>query len=95
MYGKEIYLDNAATTPVHPDIAKTVMECMVNDYGNPSSLHRLGLNAEKKLKAAREELAMALGVNADGIFLLPVVLKPTIWLSLERHWPGKIGENTV
>jgi cysteine desulfurase len=65
---KEIYLDNAATTPVHPDIAKTVMECMVNDYGNPSSLHRLGLNAEKKLKAAREELAMALGVNADGIF---------------------------
>ena len=44
---KEIYLDNAATTPVHPDIAKTVMECMVNDYGNPSSLHRLGLNAEK------------------------------------------------
>ena len=92
---KEIYLDNAATTPVHPDIAKTVMECMVNDYGNPSSLHRLGLNAEKKLKAAREELAMALGVNADGIFFTSGGTEANNLAIIERHWPGKIGENTV
>ena len=63
-----IYLDNAATTPVHPDVAKAVMDCMVNDFGNPSSLHRLGLNAEKRVKEAREQIAWALGVSTDSIF---------------------------
>lgn len=64
----EIYLDNAATTPVHPEVAQAVMECMLEDFGNPSSLHRMGLRAEKKLKEARERIASALGVDADGIF---------------------------
>ncbi|MGI6188395.1 MAG: cysteine desulfurase [Clostridiales bacterium] len=64
----EIYLDNAATTPVHPGVAKAVMDCMMYTYGNPSSLHRLGLNAEKKIKAAREQLAFALGDSPDSIF---------------------------
>ncbi|WP_204486642.1 cysteine desulfurase family protein [Caldicoprobacter guelmensis] len=64
----EIYLDNAATTPVYPDVARAVMKCMIEDFGNPSSLHRMGLRAERKLKEARERIASALGVDADGIF---------------------------
>ncbi|MDN5277563.1 MAG: cysteine desulfurase [Clostridiales bacterium] len=66
--GHEIYLDNAATTPVHPDVAQAVMECMLHDFGNPSSLHRMGLRAEKKLKEARERIASALGVDPEGVF---------------------------
>nr|PZN11038.1 MAG: cysteine desulfurase NifS [Caldicoprobacter oshimai] len=66
--GHEIYLDNAATTPVHPGVAEAVMECMLHDFGNPSSLHRMGLRAEKKLKEARERIASALGVDPEGVF---------------------------
>lgn len=63
-----IYLDNAATTPVSHDVADAVMKCMVYDFGNPSSLHGLGLRAEKLLKEARERIARALGVDSEGVF---------------------------
>lgn len=66
--GQGIYLDNAATTPIHRDVAEAVMECMLYDFGNPSSLHGMGLKAEKKLKEARERIASALGVDSEGLF---------------------------
>jgi cysteine desulfurase len=64
----EIYLDNAATTPVHSTVIKAMVDCMVNDYGNSSSLHRLGLRAEKRVKEAREQLASVMKVKSDEIF---------------------------
>lgn len=42
----EVYLDNAATTRVLPEVAEAMREAMLDKYGNPSSLHRLGLEAE-------------------------------------------------
>ena len=49
----EIYLDNAATTPVVPPVVEAITDCLKNDYGNPSSMHRLGIRAEKGLKRQR------------------------------------------
>lgn len=64
----EIYLDNSATTPVHSTVIKAMVDCMVKDYGNSSSLHRLGLRAEKRVKKAREQLASAMKVKSDEVF---------------------------
>lgn len=56
-----IYLDNAATTRVEPEIAAVVLECMQADFGNPSSAHYMGIAAEKRVKEARDALLHALG----------------------------------
>ncbi len=55
-----VYLDNAATTrPCEPAVS-AVFQNMVEDYGNPSSLHAFGLRAEKNLDEARKSIAAAL-----------------------------------
>lgn len=64
----EIYLDNSATTRPYKRVCDKVSEVMQNTYGNPSSLHRLGIAAEKEIKAARESIADTLGVRPDEIF---------------------------
>ncbi|GAB6098383.1 cysteine desulfurase family protein [Halanaerocella petrolearia] len=65
---KEVYLDNAATTKVTPEVAKRVKQVMTEEYGNPSSLHNKGLAAEKVIKEAREELAQKLQAESKEIF---------------------------
>lgn len=64
---KEIYLDNSATTRVHPEVLSSMSEAMTKEYGNPSSLHRKGIEAESLLRRSREILAKALGVDPQGI----------------------------
>lgn len=56
-----IYLDNAATTAVAPDVAAVVQECMCDEFGNPSSAHHMGISAEKRIKTAYAQLATAIG----------------------------------
>ncbi len=64
----EIYLDNSATTCPYPEAAKAVADAMMNCYGNPSSLHRMGFEAEKKVKAAREKIAASLGAVPGEVY---------------------------
>lgn len=55
-----VYLDNAATTrPCEPAVS-AVFQNMVEDYGNPSSLHGMGITAEKNMNEARKAIAAAL-----------------------------------
>ncbi len=63
-----IYLDNAATTMVCSEAANKAMELMQSCYGNPSSLHRAGLDAEKQVKQAREILASIWRVQPGQIY---------------------------
>ena len=60
-----IYLDNAATTAVAPEVADVIATCMRDDFGNPSSAHHMGIAAEKRIKTARTQLAAAIG-DRDG-----------------------------
>ena len=60
MEQSEIYFDNSATTCCTKQVADLVMECMLEDYGNPSSRHMKGVEAEKRVKTAREQIAAAL-----------------------------------
>lgn len=56
----EVYLDNSATTKVSEGVKDIVVKTMTEDFGNPSSLHMKGIEAEKYLRAAREIIAKAL-----------------------------------
>jgi cysteine desulfurase len=60
-----IYLDNAATTQVAPEVAELVSACMLADYGNPASAHHAGIAAEGRVKRARAQLLAALGDTGD------------------------------
>lgn len=63
-----IYFDNAATTPPTEEVIESVVVGMKEYYGNPSSLHKLGLNAERMLLTSREELAKTINATSDEIF---------------------------
>lgn len=61
----DIYLDNSATTPVYPEIIELMGKIQKESYGNPSSRHRKGIEAERLINGARETLLNSLGVS-DG-----------------------------
>lgn len=58
---KEIYLDNNATTPIAPEVREAMEPFWCACYGNPSSVHRKGLEAAHALERARDEVREALG----------------------------------
>lgn len=62
-----IYLDNAATTKPSQRVAEAMMMA-VSDFGNPSSLHGLGLQTEKLINSARDNIANILGVNSKNVY---------------------------
>ncbi len=64
----EVYLDNSATTRTFPQVAELMMKVMCEDYGNPSSMHIKGVQAERYVKYARETLARLLKVNEKEIY---------------------------
>ena len=64
----EVYLDNSATTRAYPEVGDIVYKVMCQDYGNPSSMHRKGVEAEHYVKDAKEILAKLLKVNVKEIF---------------------------
>jgi cysteine desulfurase len=63
-----IYLDNSATTQTDPDVSKVMADVMKEVFGNPSSLHGLGVKAERLITQARRVVAQALGVSPQEIF---------------------------
>ncbi len=65
---REAYLDNSATTPVLPEVARAIYDSMCGVYGNPSSLHSRGLEAELELEKARETLARAMGARPQEVY---------------------------
>ena len=63
----EAYLDNAATTRAADEVAKVVTDIMLNDYGNPSSKHSKGFDAEKQVKQAAQIIAKTLKCDEKEI----------------------------
>lgn len=64
----EAYLDNSATTRCLEQVRDVVVKTMMEDYGNPSSRHLKGMEAEKYLRDAREKIARTMKVNEKEIF---------------------------
>ena len=63
----DVYLDNSATTRAYDKVGDTVRRVLCEDYGNPSSMHKKGVEAEKYIKEARETLAKILKVQEKEI----------------------------
>jgi cysteine desulfurase len=62
-----IYLDNSATTKPFPEVVDSFVTVATKYFGNPSSLHELGMKAERLLTQAREQIAAALQVKPSEI----------------------------
>lgn len=89
----DVYLDNAATTRVLPEVVEAMREAMLDQYGNPSSLHRLGLEAEKLTATARGRLATVLDCVPEEVIFTSggteanaLAIRGTAWA---RHGEGR------
>lgn len=64
----EVYLDNSATTRCYPEVGELVYKVMCQDYGNPSSMHKKGMEAEHYIRESKEILSGLLKVNPKELF---------------------------
>jgi len=62
-----IYLDNAASTAVHPEVVKEMLPYFDVQYGNPSSIHQFGRKAKNAIQKARKQVAALIGAEQDEI----------------------------
>lgn len=63
-----LYLDHAASTPLHPDALRAMMPFLTNEYGNPSGIHSQSRTAKNAVESARRGIAELLGADKDEIF---------------------------
>ena len=66
-HGGAVYLDHAATTPVDERVLEAMLPFLREEFGNPSSVHRLGQRARRALEEARERLAAAVGARPRDV----------------------------
>ena len=62
-----IYIDNSATTKPKPEVVAAIMKCLTDDWGNPSSIHRMGQNAKAIVDDARKAVADLIGAKPSEI----------------------------
>lgn len=68
MIVRKVYLDHAATTPVHPKVAEAMMPYFTAKFGNPSNLHDMGREAKNAVDDARGKTAALIGARPEEIF---------------------------
>lgn len=65
---KEIYLDNSASTPLAPEVLEAILPYFKEYYGNPSSRHKKGIEAERAVKESRQIIEDVLHVKSSEVF---------------------------
>lgn len=94
--GMTAYLDNAATTRVCAEAAQAALKIMTEDYGNPSSTHRLGREARLVLDGARVHLAQALGAKPEEVFFTSCGSESDNWAILSgAEYMRRKGKHVV
>ena len=100
---KKVYLDNAATTFIHPEVIQEMTRVMQEDYGNPSSTHSFGRQAKSVLELSRKSIAKSInalsqeiiftsgGTESNNLVLRSAVLN----LKIERIISTKIEHHAV
>ncbi len=63
-----VYLDNSSTTKPYGEVVDVMTKVLREDFGNPSSLHWLGVTAEKYVKTARKTFAKSIGASEDEVY---------------------------
>jgi len=77
---KRIYLDSAATSSVHPEVIKAMVEVLQNEYGNPSSTHSYGRSAKTLVETSRKSIAKYLNCSAQEIIFTSNGTEATNWI---------------
>lgn len=78
-----IYLDNASTTAIDPEVLQTMMPYLTEQYGNPSSLHQLGQKSRTAIDTARMSLASALHCQPTEVFFTANGTESCNWALIE------------
>lgn len=86
-----IYLDNAATTPVRPEVVEVIHHAMVEFYGNPSSVYQLGKTVKHELMLAKQAIAQSLNVSWKDIYFTSGATEANNWaLRSQAHLSQKL-----
>lgn len=89
----EVYLDNSATTKAYPEVGSLVADIMTEEYGNPSSMHLKGVEAEKYIKYSKKTIANIMRVQEKEIFFTSGGTESDNWAlrgaALANHRMGK------
>lgn len=92
---KRIYADNAATTPVLPEVVEAMTPVFTELWGNPSSLHQNGQRAKEILVAARNTLANAIGCDANELYFTSCGSESDNWAIKGAAKSAKAGRNKI
>ena len=77
---KKVYLDNASTTAIRPEVIQEMTKIMAEDYGNPSSTHSFGRNAKSILELSRKSIAKHLNGTAQEIIFTSCGTEANNWI---------------
>ena len=77
---KKVYLDNASTTAVHPEVIQEMTKILTEDYGNPSSTHSLGRKSKSILELSRKSIAQNLNATAQEIIFTSCGTEANNWI---------------
>lgn len=77
---KRIYLDSAATSSVHPEVIKAMVEVLQNEYGNPSSTHSFGRSAKTLVETSRKSIAKHLNCSAQELIFTSSGTEASNWI---------------
>jgi len=91
----EAYLDNSATTRVSEAVRDVVVKVMMEDFGNPSSKHMKGVEAEKYLRESREIIARTLKVNEKEIYFTSGGTEANNWALIGTAMANKRAGNHI
>jgi len=102
-YMKKVYLDNASTTQLRPEVVREMTKVLAEDFGNPSSTHSFGRNAKNILELSRKSIAKSLNVSAQEIVFTSCGTEANNWilrsavrdLKIERIILSKIEHHAV
>ena len=100
---KKVYLDNASTTALRPEVIQEMTKVLTEDYGNPSSTHSLGRTAKNILELSRKSIAKNLNATAQEIIFTSCGTEANNWilrsavkdLKVERIITSKIEHHAV
>lgn len=100
---KKVYLDNASTTQIRPEVVQEMTKVLLEDYGNPSSTHSSGRNAKNILELSRKSIAKQLNATAQEIIFTSCGTEANNWilrsavkdLKVKRIISSKIEHHSV
>lgn len=90
-----VYADNAATTPVLPEVIEAMLPCLSEHWGNPSSLYGKGREAAKLLSDARASIARSLGCASEEIYFTSCGSEADNWALKGAMHRARAGRDTL